>query len=83
MKKNIRWMLVLYDLAIYIIVAAMLLGLYDGMDRLTTVGIVQQIAISVCCIFLCDSLGIYMDRFGDTEEFNVIFAFWLQTALLL
>lgn len=50
-------MLVLYDLAIYAIVAAMLLGLYDGMDRLTTMGIVQQIVISVCCIFLVRLFG--------------------------
>lgn len=35
-KHHIRWMLVCYDVLIYLISAILLLVLYGGMDRLTT-----------------------------------------------
>ena len=33
-KRNIRWTLVLYDIVIYLVVAALLLVLYGGNDKL-------------------------------------------------
>ena len=33
---NIRWMLVMYDLITYAIVAGTMLVLYEGMDKLST-----------------------------------------------
>lgn len=36
---NIRWMLVMYDLIIYAIVAGTMLVLYEGMDKLSTKGL--------------------------------------------
>lgn len=37
---NIRWTLVAYDLIVYALVAVILLVLYGGMDKLSTVGII-------------------------------------------
>lgn len=54
---NIRWMLVGYDLIVYAIVALILLVLYGGMDKLSTVGVFQQIALSAVCIFSARLLG--------------------------
>ena len=34
-KRNIRWTLVLYDMIIYLVVAALLLVLYGGNDKLS------------------------------------------------
>lgn len=48
---NIRWMLVGYDLIIYVVAAVILLGIYGGMDKLTPTGMLQQVCISVICIF--------------------------------
>lgn len=48
---NIRWMLVGYDLIVYAVVAVILLVLYGGMDKLSTTGILQQVCLSVLCIF--------------------------------
>ena len=48
---NIRWTLVGYDLIVYALVAVILLVLYGGMDKLSTVGIFQQVGFSVLCIF--------------------------------
>lgn len=36
---NIRWMLVMYDLIIYAIVAGTMLVLYEGMDKLSIKGL--------------------------------------------
>lgn len=54
---NIRWMLVWYDLIVYAIVAIILLVLYGGMDKLSSKGILQQVCISVLCIFIARLLG--------------------------
>ena len=54
---NIRWMLVGYDLVVYAVVAIILLVLYGGMDKLSLVGICQQVALSVLCIFTARLLG--------------------------
>lgn len=56
-RTNIRWMLVGYDLVIYAFVAAFLLVFYKGMDKLSTIGIVQQVSLSLICVFTARLLG--------------------------
>ena len=54
---NIRWMLVGYDLVVYAIVAVIMLVLYGGMDKLSSIGILQQVFLSVLCIFTSRLIG--------------------------
>lgn len=56
-SPNIRWMLVLYDLIVYAIIAVILLVIHGSDDKLTTIGILQQAALSVFCIFVIRILG--------------------------
>lgn len=56
-SPNIRWMLVLYDLIVYAIIAFILLVIHGGTDKLTIIGILQQVALSVFCIFVIRILG--------------------------
>lgn len=56
-SPNIRWMLVLYDLIVYAIIVVILLVVHGGTDKLTTIGILQQVALSAFCIFLIRILG--------------------------
>ena len=42
-KRNVRWMLVVYDLLVYELSAVLLLGLYGGNDKLSISGMLQQI----------------------------------------
>lgn len=56
-KFNIRWMLVAYDVIVYVIAAVILLGLYGGMDKLTALGLVQQVSVSMPCIFTARLVG--------------------------
>lgn len=56
-SPNIRWMLVLYDLIVYAIIAVIFLVIHGGTDKLTTIGILQQVSLSVFCIFLIRILG--------------------------
>lgn len=56
-SPNIRWTLVLYDLIVYAIIAFILLVIHGGTDKLTTIGILQQVALSVFCIFVIRILG--------------------------
>lgn len=70
---NIRWMLVLYDLIIYAVVAGTMLVLYEGMDKLF-----------LCCVFFQHVLlAKYMNRYGDMAGYNVISFCFLPTLLLL
>ncbi len=56
-KRNIRWMLVLYDAIIYVVIAIVLFILYEGVKNLTSIGIIQQIVISAACIFAARLAG--------------------------
>lgn len=56
-SPNIRWMLVLYDLIVYAIIAVILLVIHGGTDKLATIGILQQVVLSAFCIFLIRILG--------------------------
>lgn len=90
---NIRWMLVGYDLVVYAVVAIILLVLYGGMDKLSLVGICQQVALSVLCIFTARLLGkIYGQvwRYGGIQCYirllftdSIAFVAYLGLELLL
>ena len=54
---NLRWPLMVYDLIVYAVVAILLLVLYGGTDKLSYVGIVQQVSISILCIFMARLIG--------------------------
>ena len=54
---NIRWMLVGYDMIVYAIVAIILLVIYGGTDKLSSMGILQQVCLSALCIFAARLLG--------------------------
>lgn len=56
-SPNIRWMLVLYDLIVYAIIAFILLVIHGGTDKLTNTGVLQQAALSVVSIFMIRILG--------------------------
>ena len=49
--------LIVYDMLIYLIVAILLLVLYEGNDKLTTSGIFQQVVLSAGCIFAVRMTG--------------------------
>ena len=90
---NIRWMLVGYDLVVYAVVAIILLVLYGGMDKLSPVGIFQQVGLSVLCIFAARLLGkIYGQvwRYGGIQCYirllftdSIAFVAYLGLELLL
>lgn len=56
-NKSVRWTLVGYDIVVYGFVAVILLGLYGGMDKLSPMGIIQQVALSAVCIFTARLIG--------------------------
>ena len=56
-NRNIRWMLVLYDLLVYELSAILLLGLYGGNDKLSTPGIFQQMLLALLCVFATRLIG--------------------------
>ena len=90
---NIRWMLVVYDLIVYAVVAVILLVLYGGMDKLSTTGILQQVCLSVLCLFGARMIGnIYGQvwRYGGIQCYirllatdSIAFLIYLCLELLL
>lgn len=92
-SPNIRWMLVLYDLIVYAIIAFILLVIHGGTDKLTTIGILQQVALSIFCIFVIRILGkVYGQvwRYGGVKCYirlictdSVAFLLYLCLELLL
>lgn len=57
MTKNIRWMLIFYDMGVYAIAAFLLLAFYAGDDKLSVRGIFEQAVISIICIFAARIIG--------------------------
>lgn len=57
MTKNIRWMLIFYDMGVYAIAAFLLLAFYAGDDKLSGKGIFEQAVISIICIFVARIIG--------------------------
>ena len=49
--KNIRWMLVLYDAAVFVLAAILMFALYEGNDKLSYVGSIQQSILAFVCVF--------------------------------
>lgn len=90
---NIRWMLVVYDLIVYAVVAVILLVLYGGMDKLSTTGILQQVWLSALCLFGARLIGnIYGQvwRYGGIQCYirllatdSIAFLIYLCLELLL
>lgn len=90
---NIRWMLVGYGLVVYAVVAIILYVLNGGMDKLSPVGIFQQVGLSVLCIFSTRLLGkIYgqVCRYGGIQCYirllftdSIAFIAYLGLELLL
>ena len=84
--SNVRWMLIGYDLIMYAVVAAILLLLYGGMDKLSTIGILQQVCLSVLCIFVARLIGkVYGQvwRYGGIFTDSIAFVAYLCLELLL
>ena len=81
---NIRWMLVGYDLAVYAVVAIILLVLYGGMDKLITCWyFFSKLAYLSLCIFTARLLGKFIDKYGDMVGFSAISACCLLILSLL
>ena len=73
-KKNVRWPLIIYDLAVFIIASLILLVIYRGMEKLSVSGIVEQMILAGVCVFSARLIG-------DMVEFSAIFVYWLQIQL--
>ncbi len=74
--SNIRWMLVGYDFIIYAVTAIILLVLYRGIDQLSFTGILQQVCLSVLCIFAARLIGkVYGQiwRYGGIRSYIRLF----------
>ena len=56
-KRNVRWMLVVYDLLVYELSAVLLLGLYGGNDKLSISGMMQQMVLALLCVFSIRLIG--------------------------
>lgn len=49
--RNIRWMLVIYDVAVFALAAILMFALYEGNDKLSHIGIIQQSILAFVCVF--------------------------------
>ena len=56
-KRNVRWMLVVYDLPVYELSAVLLLGLYGGNDKLSISGMLLQMVLALLCVFSIRLIG--------------------------
>ena len=56
-KKNVRWPLIIYDLAVFIIASMILLVIYRGMEKLSVSGIVEQMILAGICVFSARLIG--------------------------
>lgn len=56
-KRNVRWMLVVYDLLVYELSAVLLLGFYGGNDKLSISGMLQQMVLALLCVFSIRLIG--------------------------
>lgn len=69
-KKNVRRPLIIYDLVIFIISSIILLVLYRGIEKLSVLGILEQMILAGSCIFVVRILGnIYRQvwRYGGIQ----------------
>lgn len=56
-KKNVRWPLIIYDLAVFIIASMILLVIYRGIEKLSVSGIVEQMILAGVCVFSARMIG--------------------------
>lgn len=56
-KKNVRWPLIIYDLAVFIIASMILLVIYRGTEKLSVSGIVEQMILAGVCVFSARMIG--------------------------
>lgn len=56
-KKNVRWLLIIYDLAVFIIASMILLVIYRGTEKLSVSGIVEQMILVGVCVFSARLIG--------------------------
>lgn len=56
-KKNVRWPLIIYDLAVFIIASLILLVIYRGIEKLSVSGIVEQMILAGVCVFSARLIG--------------------------
>lgn len=56
-KSNTRWLLVVYDVIVYIIASILLLWIYGGNGNLTNAGSLQLSILGFVCIFICRMIG--------------------------
>lgn len=56
-KKNVRWLLIIYDLAVFIIASIILLVIYREMEKLPVSGIVEQMILAGVCVFSARLIG--------------------------
>lgn len=56
-KKNVRWLLIIYDLAVFIIASMILLVICRGMEELSVSGIVEQMILAGVCVFSARLIG--------------------------
>lgn len=55
--RNIRWMLVIYDVAVFALAAILMFALYEGNDKLSHIGIIQQSILAFVCVFASRLIG--------------------------
>lgn len=68
--KNVRWSLVVYDLAAFIMVSVVLLALYRGIENISVVETIKQMLLAGVCVFTARHIGnIYRQvwRYGGIE----------------
>ena len=58
-KRNVRWMLLVYDLLVYELSAVLLLGLYGGNNKLSISGMLQQMVLALLCVFSIRLIVLY------------------------
>lgn len=71
-KLRISWKLIGFDFIVYAITIVILCVLYRGQDRMTIAGIMEQVGLSLPCIFLARIFGkVYKQvwRYGGLQSY--------------
>lgn len=69
---NMRWALLFYDIIVFAFADLLLLVFYGGNDRLTLIGIIQHVLLSMACVLPCRIIGsIYLQiwRYGGIQGY--------------
>ena len=69
-KKKVKWPLIIYDLAIFVITSVILLMLYRGIERLPAIGIIEQMILAGSSIFIarvCGNIYGQVWRYGGIQ----------------